>query len=79
MINNEIRFNVSSDEIAMMTDEDLAANILHLGESLTKEKDVKLEKQIEMELSWYIRESQIREVRRAANEKWLRTSPYVSE
>lgn len=67
---SKIRFNVSSDEIAMMTDDELANNILSLNEALTSaKKDNQPEKKIEMELSWYIRENQIREVRRVANEK----------
>lgn len=77
----EIRFNVSSDEIALMTDEELASAIMSLNEALAnvRKNDLKSEKKVEMELSWYIRENQIREVRRVANEKWLRTSVYVSE
>ena len=76
---DNVRMKVSSDEIALMTDEQLVTSIKELDEALVDARkngsDCKV---LEVEMSWFMRESQIRDVRRVANERWLRSAANAS-
>lgn len=72
MKNAVFAFGQSVDDIALLSDEEVQSCVKQLADRLDVSHTVSETKDLEIEISWYLREVQLRESRKALHEAYVK-------